>query len=250
MQPGLPPQTSATILRLVGRAILRVLVIVLVCVIAIIVVPRLFGYGLLRSEGGSMGEALPNGTLVITKAVAAEDVKNGDVIVVSVQGAVAPVIHRVVALEEENGQTLATTKGDANPSVDPGRFPLSDSVAVATFLVPYLGVPFRFVATPLGWLLAIALSAALIGFPVIRNIWDRIRNIWDLDGASATGREQPPPGARQAAPAETPEAGTAKPMGARSRTRPDRETIEPLPDPARVGPLGHELTGVSNHGPA
>ena len=86
---------------------LRALVIVLVCVIAIIFVPRLFGYGTFRGEGGSMGEALPNGTLVITKAVAVEDVKNGDVIVVRVQGAAAPVIHRVVALEEENGQTLA-----------------------------------------------------------------------------------------------------------------------------------------------
>ena len=66
MQPGPPPHTSATIPRLVSRAILRTLLIVLVRALATIVVPRLLGYGLLSVGGGSMGEALPSGSLVIT----------------------------------------------------------------------------------------------------------------------------------------------------------------------------------------
>lgn len=138
------------------------------------VVPRLFGYGTLVVHGGSMSETAPNGSLVIARWMAAEDVEIGDVILVqeeSDSGSARPRIHRVVSLEEEGGQVLVQTKGDANSTPDPNIYILPDRVLTPAYTLPYLGFLVRFVATPLGWALVVALPGTLLCMITLRGIW-------------------------------------------------------------------------------
>jgi signal peptidase len=142
--------------------------------LSVAVVPRLFGYSTLLVEGGSMGESIPNGGLVFARWVAAEDLELGDVLVIQEEtddSPTRPKIHRIVSLDEEDGNILARTKGDANDTADPNLYVLPDDVLTPAYTVPYLGYLASFALTPLGWLVLVALPAALVCLYTLRAIW-------------------------------------------------------------------------------
>ena len=84
---------------------------------AVLLVARPVGYRTIVVHGPSMGKSVPSGSLVVGRLVRPGSVHVGDVIVVheSVDGAPnTPKVHRVTSIVEDDGQTLVTTKGDAN----------------------------------------------------------------------------------------------------------------------------------------
>ena len=165
---------AAAILRRLLYAAFICALLALAAALAVAVVPRLFGYGTLVVHGGSMGERIPNGSLVFARWIPAEKVKVGDVILVREETAgdpARPKIHRVVWLEQNEGQVLVRTKGDTNETVDPHLYVLPSRVATPAHTVPDLGYVIGFVQTPLGWALAVMLPATLLCAATLRDIW-------------------------------------------------------------------------------
>ncbi len=139
-------------------------------VLSLVVVPTLLGYPAMTVQGGSMGGSLPGGSLAITRWVPADEVETGDVIVIR-HAATAPIIHRVVTIEEQDGGFVVETKGDANRTPDTGYSVLNDRVAVHTFTIPYLGYAADFFRSPLGWTLFVLLPISVLCFLTLRAIW-------------------------------------------------------------------------------
>lgn len=165
----------AALTRLGGTAIV-ILLVGLLAAFAAMPVARLLGYGVLVVRGGSMGKALPSGSLVFTKPQAAEEVRPGDVIVIreTTEGVQArPKLHRVVSLQVEGDRILVRTKGDANAAADPNLYVVPDRVAAASRSLPYLGFLVGAVTTPLGWVLGVALPASVLCFFILHRIWSR-----------------------------------------------------------------------------
>ena len=167
------PLTGGLLRRLLYWVLLATL-LALAAALAVAVVPRAFGYGTLAVQGGSMGEGIPNGSLVLARWTSAEDVAPGDVILVQQKSggsSARPKIHRIVSLSEENGRVLARTKGDANATPDPDLYILPDRVLTPAATIPYLGYLVGAVGTPRGWLFLVAIPATVICALTLRDIW-------------------------------------------------------------------------------
>ncbi len=203
-----PPLAAAWVLlrRLLYGAFVVALV-ALAAALALAVVPRLFGYGTLVVYGGSMSQTMPNGSLVIVRQMAAADVELGDVIIVqeeSEDGRALPKIHRVVSLDEEGGQLLVRTKGDANSTPDPNVYILPDHVMTPAHTLPYLGYLVGFAVTPLGWMLLVAIPGTTLCLLTLRGIWSEGEKPATKPGTaydSGWSSFRPPSGPRRRLPA-------------------------------------------------
>ncbi len=174
LQAELPLTRAWGLLRCLLYGAFVVALVALAAVLAAAVVPRAFGYGTLVVQGGSMGDSVPMGSLVIAHWTVAEHVELGDVIAVQEEtddGPARPKLHRVVSLDEEGGQILARAKGDANQTTDPKEYILPDRVLVAALTVPYLGYVAGFAMTPLGWAFLVLLPAIVLALLTLRSIW-------------------------------------------------------------------------------
>lgn len=166
------PATTSSLPALAVRGALAAILVVLACALAVAVVPQLLGLRTLVVRGGSMGDAQPVGSLVLARIVPASDVVVGDVVVLREPGAAMPKIHRVVAVLRREAPVVVRTKGDANGSADPTPYALTDQASRVVATVPYLGYLVTFMAQPLGWVLVIALPAAVLCFSAVRRIWE------------------------------------------------------------------------------
>lgn len=176
---------SETGARVNGRAALRYLrgvlywlgvVAACVALMAILgcVGARLFGYSPYVMYGGSMGSAVPLGSIAFIEDVPAESLEVGDVIVFqppSSGEAGEPLMHRIVSIEEVDGQRVVRTKGDANGSADPWDLRLSGEGGRLVFAVPYVGHLLWFLQTRIAWVALILPLAAYLGYVALRRIW-------------------------------------------------------------------------------
>jgi signal peptidase I len=113
--------------------------------------PGLVGYHTLTIVGGSMGSALPVGSIAVTRTVDFSDVQVGDIIAFRRAGAELPVVHRVVDIQYSDGVRVALTRGDANSSNDPDRLPLAEGRGDrVVYYVPWIGYALVFIRTPVG----------------------------------------------------------------------------------------------------
>jgi len=138
--------------------------------LGVIIAPRVVGYETLVVLGSSMGKAYPVGSLVAVHPKPAGSVDVGDVILMRTPGTEA-VLHRVIQKHEEGGHYLVQTKGDANPSPDPGDFVLPNKVFVASVGVPKLGFLIGWGHTPTGWVMLQGLPATLLAAWMILQLW-------------------------------------------------------------------------------
>ena len=89
---------------------------------------------------GSMSPAFDAGAAVLTRPVPRTAVAEGDVLVFRPPGHSDSYAHRVVAVTQDRGVPVITTRGDANTANDPWRAVLSEPVARQVVLsVPQLG---------------------------------------------------------------------------------------------------------------
>jgi signal peptidase len=107
----------------------------------LMLVPPLLGYERYVIEGGSMGGAVPRGSIAYAEVVPTERIRVGDVITYRPPGATRLVTHRVAWIgRTPNGQRLYRTKGDMNPSADRWTFTLPDRMQARVALhVPLAG---------------------------------------------------------------------------------------------------------------
>ena len=101
-------------------------------------IPMFFGYHWLTVYGGSMGDSIPAGSIALMENVPADDLAVGDVILREANGG-PPFVHRIISIEESNGQQLVITQGDANDSPDVDLLRLEGRGERVVLDVPYLG---------------------------------------------------------------------------------------------------------------
>lgn len=122
-----------------------------VAVLAYAFVPTLFGSEASIVMSGSMEPAIPVGSIVSTRLVDVGGIGAGDVVSFRRSEERTPITHRVVAVEEEAGARVFTTKGDANEVPDPELLRLGPGrVARMERVVPYAGYIVRYAKTPAG----------------------------------------------------------------------------------------------------
>ena len=135
---------------------------------------RLVGYQPYVMYGGSMGSTAPIGSVAVIEDVPAESLKAGDVIVFrppSSGEAREPLMHRIISIEEVDGQRVVRTKGDANESADPWELRLSGEGGRLAYVIPYVGYLLWFLQTRLAWAVVVLPMAAYLGFVTLRRIW-------------------------------------------------------------------------------
>lgn len=101
--------------------------------------PAFIGWHAITVTGGSMGSALPAGSIAVTRPIAGSAVNEGDVVVFARRGS-TPVLHRIVELgTAEGGGRIAYTRGDANETRDPQPIALGGNGEVVVYHIPWLG---------------------------------------------------------------------------------------------------------------
>jgi signal peptidase len=107
----------------------------------VMLVPPLLGYQRYVIEGGSMGGAVPRGSIAYEEVVPATEIRVGDVITYRPPKEQRLVTHRVAWIGHDGrGTRLYRTKGDMNPQRDPWTFQLeSDHQARVVFHLPLAG---------------------------------------------------------------------------------------------------------------
>ena len=108
---------------------------------ALMLVPPLLGYQRYVITGGSMGSALPRGSIAYDEVVPTEHIRVGDVITYRPPNRDRLLTHRVVWIgRRHNGVRLYRTRGDANAAPDRWTFLLPHhKQARVVFHVPLVG---------------------------------------------------------------------------------------------------------------
>jgi len=97
----------------------------------------------------SMIPALERGYLLVLQHQSPEDINVGDVIVYNANWhPSAPVVHRVILIENVDGEYRYYTQGDNNDSPDPSYRTYDDIVGVVVFSIPWIGNITLFLQTP------------------------------------------------------------------------------------------------------
>ena len=122
--------------------------------------PTFFGLETMIVASGSMGRTMPVGSVALTREVDVRSIGVGDVITFKHRGAQGTTTHRVVAVDEDAGSLVFTTKGDANASADPEPVVAAQRIHRVEHVVPEVGYVVGYVRSPLGVLLLIVLPVA------------------------------------------------------------------------------------------
>lgn len=153
-----------------GAAVTVVLSLVVIGLLALLGA-RLAGYEPLVIRSGSMGEAVPTGSLVLTEDRPPTAIGIGDIVVIDPPGPAAPRMHRVIALRQHDGATIVRTKGDANPTADVGRAVLPTAVPAPALVIPRLGFVMAAVGSRGGLLLTAGVAVAIVGLSLLWALW-------------------------------------------------------------------------------
>lgn len=124
--------------------------------------PALFGWNSVKVLGSSMGSELPVGSVAVTRKVAADQIRTGQVILFSSARGGVPTLHRVIRFENLDGKRVAITKGDANASEDTTPVVLDKSGSVVQYHIPFLGYLFAAMANHAKILLFLCAPLALL----------------------------------------------------------------------------------------
>ena len=128
--------------------------------VVLIVGVTLAGYGIFMVAMGttsplvvvtseSMSPTLERGHLLILQRQAPEDIHVGDIIVYNADWHTqAPVVHRIIQIENVTGELRYYTQGDNTNNPDPFYRTYDDIVGVAIVSVPWIGNVTLFLQTP------------------------------------------------------------------------------------------------------
>jgi len=136
-------------------------------------------------QSGSMSPALKLGSVVLVEPISwvkgiisplpTPIFEKGDII--TFLSGKDPLTHRVVGIEESNGQFVYQTKGDANKAPDRQKVYEKQILGKVIFSVPYLGYGVSFAKTQMGYIFLIVIPITLIIYSEILNINTEVRRI-------------------------------------------------------------------------
>jgi signal peptidase I len=149
------------------------LLVVLLIGLALLLTPitaLVGGLQLLAVTSASMEPTIPVGAVVGVRPVPAADLKVGDIITfVNPSSPDVLVTHRVVSLDMRDGQTMLTTKGDANDSADALSAPANRAVGRVEFSLAYLGYVMVWMSSPVAKIGIVGLAVLGLGFSSVRR---------------------------------------------------------------------------------
>lgn len=128
-------------------------------VLGVVLAAVLTGTTLVRLATGSMAPTYPADSVLVVRSVPAGEVRVGDIVTVTRDGAV-PITHRVVAVSPRVGGAELVLRGDANPADDPEPYQVS-RVGLVLGGIPFGGSALAAIQSPLGLGLATMLVASL-----------------------------------------------------------------------------------------
>jgi len=139
--------------------------------ILLVLVPRLLGWELQVVLSGSMGPALPPGSVSFVQPTNSQALKLGDLLVFDLpRDPSQQVTHRIVEIRAKGGTIEFLTKGDANNAPDDYWVPEANVRGTVRGHVPYIGYIVPYVRTPVGYFVLVVIPAAIIIHGEIRTI--------------------------------------------------------------------------------
>ena len=145
----------------------------LLAIAVLILVPPLLGYQRYVITGGSMGDALPRGSIAFDEVVPTEHIRVGDVITYRPPTGDRLLTHRVVWIGRNRGGVLVyRTRGDASPAADPKAILLPhDRQARMVFHVPLVGYLVAALSVRAVRIAAVGVPALAIAVAALAGLW-------------------------------------------------------------------------------
>ena len=136
----------------------------------LMVAPAIAGYERYVVTGGSMGDAVPRGSIAYERSVPAARLRVGDVITYVHHG--ARITHRIAWIGRgADGRRRFQTRGDANAQRDPWRFTLDRRTQpVVRFHVPLAGYAIAALSVRAVRIVAIGLPALVAALATLGGI--------------------------------------------------------------------------------
>ena len=195
-----------------SRGIIKDVVIIVICLVAAwLSLQTIFGTQnpfYVVSSGSMIPDLEIYDILVVSGNDPFGEVQIGDIIVFNrPSGHDRVIVHRVVAVTDEDPRTLRT-KGDANPASIPGTdFPITDEeyIGSVVYVIPQAGYITRVLSPPVNYIII----AVIVGFMVTKHLYGKKKDEWKEDGAGS-GAEGSPGGAEDAREAGGAGGGGAK----------------------------------------
>jgi len=159
--PPAAPSNSARAFWIAGA----LLVYGLLAAMLIFITPGMFGFHTYTGIGGSMGDTIPSGSLVLTREVPADQIEVGDVIAFRWPGFDLPITHRVIDIRSQGGTPAFVTKGDGNRTADPFLASGDQEIGRVLFSTPRVGA----------WLPHIKALIYVMSFVAAGLLWRRRR---------------------------------------------------------------------------
>ncbi|MCL2461442.1 MAG: signal peptidase I [Defluviitaleaceae bacterium] len=154
-------------MRILGKIISSLILIVLLAALAVFGLPRLFGVKMFNVTSGSMTPAYKVGSVVYAFPAKFDEIKVGDVISFMLN-ADTVATHRVTQIDIEN--QAFTTKGDANGDPDGKAVSYQNVIGVVRFSLPKIGWTLEYLSTAKGRVMSVAGLIVLILLTAIINI--------------------------------------------------------------------------------
>ena len=160
-------------LQLVRKALGGLLLGAALVLALVVLVPALLGFQRYVITSGSMTGTYDRGSLVFDRVVPTASLHAGEVITFRPPGHAGLVTHRIASLRTVRGQSVFTTKGDANRAPDAwGPIKLANAKqARVAFHVPYLGYGIAALSERRVRMLVIGLPAMLIALSTLAGLW-------------------------------------------------------------------------------
>ncbi len=122
---------------------------------------RLFGLSVYNVLSPSMEPDYPTGSVIYVADCDTDSLEKRDVITFRLTEKTTAT-HRIIRIEEKNGERLFYTKGDNNQAEDKKPVEESEVIGKVVFCIPYLGYLSRLIRTPVSYFLIIICAAALV----------------------------------------------------------------------------------------
>ena len=177
-----------------SRGIIKDVVVIVICLVAgWFILQAVFGTPnpfYVVSSGSMIPELEAYDILVVSGNDPFGEVQIGDIIVFNrPNGHDRVIVHRVVAVTDEDPRTLRT-KGDANPSSIPGTdFPITreEYIGSVVYVIPQAGYITRVLSPPVNYIII----AVIVGIMVTKHLYGKRRDDEGEDGEEESGGGMP-----------------------------------------------------------
>jgi signal peptidase len=142
-------------------AAIYVLLFVAVGTLLAATLPSFRGFHTATIYGGSMGRALPAGSVAVSRPVDVRELDEGDIVAIGGHSSGLPTFHRIVSIEDVDGRRILTTRGDANATNDPQPITVQGRGDRVVYHIPWIGYFLAFARAQLGLALLVGLPCAL-----------------------------------------------------------------------------------------